>query len=228
MKLSSLIKQVFLSLILAFGFQFYSSAQILIMDLPPGYNKVDSFNLEKGIDGSPWLSDTWDSGVVRVSNGKIVKGLKYRYNVYKNELYFQSNDEVFKISSPDSIVSLELDGKKFVYKTSDPRDMGKKRFLEVAVDGVATLYINYYPDILPSNYNKALGTGNVNNILSIKQSYLIRVGDSLTLLDKKGKQFAVAFADKKAEIEAFIKQENISCKERSDVEKVVKYYNSLK
>jgi hypothetical protein len=228
MKNSTFIKQAFLSLILAFGFQYYLSAQIFVIDLPPGYNKVDSFNFEKGIDGSPWLSDTWDSGVIRTTNGKIVKGLKYRYNIYRNELYFQSNDEVYKISSPDSIVSLEMNDKKFVYLYSDPRNMGKKRFLEVAVDGVASLYINYYPDILPSNYNKALGTGNINSVLSIKQSYLIKVGNSLTLLDKKRTQFAVAFADKKAEIEAFIKQENTSFKERSDVEKVVKYYNSLK
>lgn len=228
MKISVLIKQAFISLILVLGFHFYLSAQLFVLDLPPGYNKVESTIMEKGLDGSPWLFDAWLPGTIKVTNGKTINGLKYRYNVYRNQMYFQLNDEIYKISTPDSIDQLVLGGKKFVYQSYNPLVPGKKCFLEVAVDGIAKLYINYYPEVLPPNYNKALGSGSVNETIIIKKSFLIENGDLLTQLDKKGKQFAVAFSDKKAEITAFIKQERISCKERSDVEKVVNYYNSLK
>lgn len=227
MKITSKIKHAFISLILIFGFHFHSSAQLFVLDLPPGYNKVESLNFEKGLDGSPWLSDTWIPGVAKVTNGKVIKGLKYRYNVYRNQLYFQSDNEIYKISTPDSIDQVEFDGKKFVYQKSDPL-LGNKRFLEVAVDGKAKLFINYYTEILPPNYNKALGSGSVNETIIIKKSFLIKVEGLLVVLDKKGKQFSVVFADKKPEITAFLKQENISCKEITDVEKVVNYYNSLK
>lgn len=227
MKITFIKKITTLCFLMVFGFQSYISAQILVLDLPPGYNKVVFTDREKGIDGSPWLIDAWSPGTIHLKNGKIIEGLKFRYNVYRNQMYFRLETIAYEISEPDSIDMLIMDGKKFVYQNTDPLKQTKKRLTEVAVDGNAKLFINYYPDILPSNYNKALGTGNVNNILTIKQSFLIKVGSKLTVLDKKGKLFLVAFADKKPEIIAFIKNGNISGKKRSDVEKVVNYYNSL-
>lgn len=229
MKVTFIVKSAILTVVLIFGVHFYSSSQRVILDLlPPGYYKVDSSSPEKGLNGSPWLSDSWTPGTIQLKNGKTIEGYTYRYNVYRNKLLFLYENTEYEISSPDSINLINLAGKDFVYQDSDPLHQGEKRFLEIAIDGKAKLYINYYPEILLPNYNKALNSGTANETITIKQSFLIKVGTTLTVLDKKCKLFPVIFSDKKSEISAFINKENISCKERSDVEKVVKYYNSLK
>jgi len=197
------------------------------MDLPPGHNKVVSAESEKGLDGSPWLTEDWVPGTIFLASGKTIEGLKYRYNVYRNQLYFKYNDAEYIVGSQDSIAYLLMEGKTFVYDNSDPTNRDKRRLMEVAVDGNARLYVNYYPEIIPANYNIALGSGNKNETVAVKESYLIKVGTVLTVVDRKGKLIPVALADKNQEVSAFIKKEKISPKNRADIEKVVRYYNSL-
>lgn len=197
------------------------------MDLPPGYNKVVSAEQEKGLDGSPWLTESWDPGTIVLTSGKSIEGLKYRYNVYRNLLYFQYLDSEYVVGSHDSIDYLKLDGKRFVYDWADPAKKDRMRLVELAVDGKAKLYINYYPLIVPANYNIALGSGNKNETVAVKESYLIKAGSVLTPVDKKGKHIPVAPADKKQEISEYMKKEKISARNRNDIEKLVRYYNSL-
>ncbi len=220
-------KHAFFLFLFMAGIQFFASAQIFIMDLPPGHNKVISAEKEKGLDGSPWLMEDWSPGTVRLISGKIIEGLSYRYNVYRNRLYFQYENAEFVISAPDSIDQLVMAGKIFVYDNPDSLAKDKKRLMEIAVDGPARLYVNYYPFIIPANYNIALGSGNANETVSVREAYLIKVGATLTTIDKKGKNITAAFPDKKQELDAFMKKINFSVKKRSDIEKAVRYYNSL-
>ncbi len=220
-------KQALLLFFFSVGMYLFAQAQVFIMDLPPGYNKVVSAEKEKGLDGSPWLTELWVPGTIALTSGKTIDGLKYRYNVYRNLLYFQYLDSEYVVGSHDSIDHLMLDGKRFVFDYADSKKKERKRMMELAVDGKAKLYINYYPFIIPANYNIALGSGNRNETVAVKESYLIKVGPVLTPVDKKGKQITVALADKKQEIGAYIKKENISARNRNDLEKLVKYYNSL-
>ena len=220
-------KHFFLLILLVFGFQFYVAAQVFVMDLPPGHNKVVSAENEKGLDGSPWLTENWVPGTILLISGKTIEGLKYRYNVYRNLLYFQYADADYMVGSQDSIDYLMMDGRKFVYDNSDPANRDKRRLMEVAVDGKARMYVNYYPEIIPANFNVALGSGNKNETVAVKESYLIELGEVLTVVDKKGKLIPVALADKSQEVSAFMKTEKISARNRADIEKVVRYYNSL-
>ena len=219
-------KHVLLILLISIGIRFCVNAQVFVADLPPGHNKIVSAEKEKGLDGSPWLTESWVPGTVLTIKGETITGLNYRYNVYRNRLYFQSNNTDYVISYPDSISQLLMDKKIFVYDNSDPVK-GNKRFMEVAVDGKAMLYVNYYPVIVPANFNIVLGTGSPNETVAVKEAYLIKVGRVLTAVDKKGKSILVAFADKNKEVSEFIKKEKISTKSREDIEKVVRYYNSL-
>jgi hypothetical protein len=220
-------KHALLLLLLLTGVNFYVNAQLFVADLPPGHNKVVSAEKEKGLDGNPWLTDEWVPGTVLTINGTKINGLNYRYNVYRNRLYFQYENAEYAVNSPDSIQQLLMDNRVFVYDDSDPSAKVNKRFMEIAVDGKAKLYVNYYPQIIPANFNIILGTGSQNETVAVKENYLIKVGDVITVVDKKGKLIPGAFADKNKEISEFIKTEKISPKNISDLEKVVRYYNSL-
>jgi len=219
-------KYALLIFLISFGIQFCVNAQVFVADLPPGHNKIVSAEKEKGLDGSPWLTESWVPGTVLTIKGETITGLNYRYNVYRNRLYFQSNNTDYVISYPDSIRQVLMDKKIFVYDNSDPVK-GNKRFMEVAVDGKAILYVNYYPVIVPANFNIVLGTGSPNETVAVKEAYLIKLGNVLTAVDKKGKLIPAALADKNKEVSEFIKKEKISPKNREDIEKVVRYYNSL-
>jgi hypothetical protein len=220
-------KYAFLVFLLSIGIQFFVNAQVFVADLPPGHNKIISAEKEKGLDGTPWLTESWVPGTVMTINGETITGLNYRYNVYRNRLYFQYNNTDYVISYPDSIKQLLMDKKTFVYDDSDPSVKVNKRFMEVAVDGKARLYVNYYPQIIPANFNIVLGSGSPNETVAVKETYLIKVGNVITAVDKKGKLIPVALSDKNKEISEFVKKEKISPKNKEDLEKVIRYYNSL-
>ncbi len=220
-------KHAFLVFLLSIGVQFFVNAQVFVADLPPGHNKIISADKEKGLDGSPWLTENWVPGTVLTIKGTTITGLDYRYNVYRNRLYFRYENADYVISYPDSIQQLLMDNKTFVFGDSDPSEKVNKRFMEVAVDGKARLYVNYYPQIIPANFNIILGTGSPNETVAVKENYLIKVGNVITEVDKKGKLIPVALSDKNKEISEFLKKEKISAKNLSDLEKVVRYYNSL-
>src|SRR5665647_294188 len=111
LKINFMRKHAFLLFLLSLGIQFCVTAQLFVADLPPGYNKVVSAEKEKGLDGSPWLTETWVPGSVVTMGGENINGLNYRYNVYRNRLYFQYENAEYVISSPDSIKQLKMDDK---------------------------------------------------------------------------------------------------------------------
>ena len=51
-------------------------------------------------DGTPLLNDNWGKGSVTFKDGKIVKELELKFNLEKNELYFNREGGMFLFNDP--------------------------------------------------------------------------------------------------------------------------------
>lgn len=51
-------------------------------------------------EGTPLLNDSWGKGSVIFKDGKIVKELELKFNLEKNELYFNREGEMFLFNDP--------------------------------------------------------------------------------------------------------------------------------
>lgn len=204
------------------------SAQIRIHDFPPGYNKVELFEREPGKDGSPWLTKNFSPGVITLKGGVVINDLEYRYNVYRNILFFRVKGLDYEITNPDSILSLNMENKKFSFINENPEKFKSSSLLEILIEGKISLFVKYYVEIIPPNKtNATLGYPPANEKILIKESYLLKKDNVYSLIDKKGNELYEIMADKKSEVAQFVKSEKLSFSKRLDIEKIVRYYNSL-
>ena len=220
-------KQIFLNLVFVIIISNCSFAQEPLEILPPGYTKVISPAKLKGVDGSPFLSEDWKPGVVNLINGNSIKGLTYRYNVYRNEMSFLYQEKEYAIGAPDSIKEMNLSGQRFIFGQVMQNNIIERSFFEVATEGKATLLVKYYIEVIPANFNVALNSGNPNDQIVVKERYCLKLGGNIVPIDKKGKLILTALSDKKTELAEFIDKEDISLKRRDGLLKVISYYNTL-
>lgn len=220
-------KMLFLSIMLAIITSNYVIGQQALTTLPPGNNPEIQPSKPKGVDGSPYLFDNWKPGIINLRDGNTIQGLSYRYNVQRNEMQFLYNNKEYAIGDPDSIMDINLDGKRFIFAQLYQNSIIVRSFYEVLTEGKVSLLIKYYIEVVPASYNVSFGTGNPNEQMYVKQRYCLKVDNKVVTLDKKGKELLNALSDKKEELAAYIKKEDISIKKKEGILKILSYYNSL-
>lgn len=204
------------------------SAQIRIHDFPPGYNKIEPFEREPGLDGTPWHTKSFLPGIVTLKGGVVIKDLEYRYNVYRNLLYFRVQGLDYEITNPDSIETLKMDNKIYSFINHNPEKQGLSSLMEIVIEGKSSLFVKFFSERIPPNKtNATLGYSPANEKIIIKEQYLLKVDNKYFPIDKKGLTIFEALADRKKEIENFVKKDKLSFSKRDDIVKLVKYYNSL-
>jgi len=202
-------------------------AQNIRLYAKPGYNNVyrDSY-FEKGIEGSPYMDD-WQSADIFFKNGKSVSGLKFRYNVYSNQMLYQDNNQTYIIGTPDSISEVRFFNKTFMYKEYKKNDKTDKCLFEVLFNGKVSLLNKYDVELIPATYNVAFATGNKNDRFSIKKQLYFQKEKLIVPVGKKSKLIEL-LSDKKDEISDFINSKKLSVKNEKDLILILVYYDQLK
>jgi len=197
-------------------------------ELPPGQNKIIINDSRPNLDGSQYLYDDWQKGSIFLNSGDTIKTIKLRFNVFKNEMQFQNNDQVYAIGSPENIKEIILGAHSFIYLNYNEDGKPKKSYFEIISRGNSCLLQFYYSEILPSNFNVALNSGNKNDQLSMKKKYFLKKGDTVIQIDKKGKNIVSAFELRGKEIQKYAKNNKLSFKNESDLIAIINFANSLK
>lgn len=205
-----------------------SFSQLYTVQLPPGNNKILTEEPTPGVVGSPYLQDGWSKGSVNTSNGKIIDNLNLRYDVYKKEIQFQADNKIYILSSPDSLNSVIIGSRRFIYLSfKDKKTMQKDYFEELSPVNKSQLLMRHTVRIIKSNYNKALNVGNKDDRFEHRSYYYIRKGNVIALIDKKGNSFFTLFAESSQELKKYVQQNSLSFSNREDIEQIVTYCNSL-
>ena len=78
------------------------------------------------VKGSPYLYEEFLFGVMSTVEAIRIEGLKYRYDIYSDEMQFILNTDTASITKPLTLRSIEIGDQKFVY---DVYKTGKIPFL---------------------------------------------------------------------------------------------------
>lgn len=205
-------------------------SQLYYVNLPPGHNKlVTTDERIPGIVGSPYFSDNWSKSEITLLNGKVINDLFLRYNVHSGEIHFQTDNKTYILGSPDSVVSIDMYDKRFVYLPyQEKRSAQKKDYFEVfSSDGMVQILIRHSRDVVKSNYNVALNTGEKDDRMVPKQTFYIRKENSNVEVDKRGDNVYELLKDRSGELKEFVKRNKISFTQGEDLKQLVEYYNSL-
>ena len=198
------------------------------MQLPVGYNKIYTSDNIPGIDGSPYLWEGWIIGNVTFRNGKTIRGLSLRYNTNKDEMQYQADNKIFIIGTPDSLTSINIGERTFVYNAFDDNGKYNRGYFEVISKGKAYILLRHKVLLKKSNYNAALDVGEKNDHLEHKEAYCIKKDDSIiVLIDKKGKNLLQLLSDKSDEVSDFVKKNHMSYTNKNELCRIADYYTSL-
>lgn len=198
------------------------------LELPPGENKIITSDLPENMEGSPFLDENWREGSIILNSNDTIPVILLRYNALNGEMQYMREKTAYAIGAPDLIKELYIEDRMFVYLPYKDGDELKKSFFEVLCPGQNSLIVLHSPEVLKSNYNAILNSGNKNDRLSIKRKYYLKTKDNIFLIDKMGKNYIEEFGDNQKSIQEFVDTKRISFKKESDLIEIIKFTNTLK
>lgn len=118
----------------------------------PGYTQISALDLRdmsgrpiaatnSEIKGSPFLNDKWGTGYVKLGNGRVIKDIFLRFNLFSNELNYKVDEVEFALTENASefFFSYEEEGisHQVLFRNGYPgaKPATAKLFFEVMADG---------------------------------------------------------------------------------------------
>lgn len=193
-------------------------------------NPITTFRYVRLTEGSPFFRDNWMKGVVVTDQGKRYRSDEIKLNLIDNEVHFLTpKKEEFVCSFPLKEVvltdSVSKDTFRFVHSSFTPAlAEAKKGWYLPLVDGKASLYLipaKVLQEVKP--YNSSIAE---QKIYTSDEFWLAHNGTVQKV--KKPKDLLLMLAGRKAELEKFLKGDEIKDKSVSgQMTALVQYYNSL-
>ena len=202
----------------------------LYTEYADGIAKMQFSREDREVVGTPFLEEEFLFGVLILHDGTQIDGQKYRYNIHADEMQFILREDTVAIYQPLKVQSVTLGKQKFIY---DLRKVGDDQleagYFEVLVEGQASLLLRRLSRMEVDEYVPTYmgGGGSKNLFYKHSQFRYIKVGDKAVEKIKNRRALMKAMEDRKSEITAFIKKNNLSVRQEGDLIEIVNYYNKL-
>lgn len=185
----------------------------------------------KLVDGSPYFKDEWLTGILISSTGQQYKDLSLKLNLHNNEVLYKDdkNSEMIATTAIKEIVLTDAEGNnyRFIHSSalpqqqSNPLDEGWYQWL---CSGTAELY-KYYHKLMSET--TPYGSATTEQRIKTKARYLVHYNNAFLEIPKL-KDAPSILANKKAELENFIKKNNDRNTSEDDrYITLIQYYNSF-
>jgi len=176
----------------------------------------------KDIEGSPYLNDEFLNGAFYM-NDTVAFKVPIRYNLYTDQMEYQSEGVNYVVGSPQTLSRIVLGGSEYYYLPA----IGKGGYFEMLETGKCKLLQKKRVEFKPSEGAKP--------IVGLTPAKFVRLSDDFYLVKNQNQPVKIvnlksvieALQDQKTKIEDFIKLEKIRNTKKENLIKIVKYYNSL-
>ncbi len=189
------------------------------------YERVHSgkANEYEGIEGSPYLTDDFVTGTFHMKDSAVVK-LPIRYNIYADEMQYQSKGINYAVGKPELLQKVILGESVFVFLPF----IAKGGYFELVESGKCILVQKWLVKFSPAEGPKPI-EGISKPAKFTKESDVFYLVTNSTEVFKVGNLKSVinALQNQKEKVERFIDQEKIKNTKKENLVKIVKYYNSL-
>jgi hypothetical protein len=177
------------------------------------------------VEGNPFLFSDWKRGDVILENGEKYKIEKINLDASRNQFVYSVNDSLFEFS--DNIREIKIygedSGSDMIFR-SDINPIAAN-FVQVLTKGKVTIFCEFNKKPEGENYS--------NGIVNNSRKYVLH-SDYYSLTDNKATPVKFTFStlddltlDKKDQVIAYIKTNNLKVKKEPDFLKAITFYNSL-
>lgn len=182
------------------------------------------------VKGSPYLNTEFLFGIMSTVEAVIIEGLKYRYDIYSDEMQFILDNDTASITRPLTLKFIEIGAQKFVYavyKTGE--NTVAAGYFEIIEQGKLTGLLRREMEIEQDIYVQNYGGGGGTKDFYFKEnrSYYFMFDQDIALKITNKKSFLEVIPDYRNQVKAFMKSEKISFRKPEDIKLIVSYYNDL-
>lgn len=193
------------------------------------YGTISSFNLsEKITKGSHYLYETWQIGDIELRDG-IIENCPFNIDLQSNAVEINT-DKGIRVLPMSKIENLKVRFNKVQHfanaRALDGNQAQLAGLVEVLVDNDVKLL--KYPFLYKKegSYNAALDMGNDETKLVVRNRYLLHTKNKLVEIPTSKKKFLTLFSSNQQEtLESFLKDNNISLKDQSDLISTFNFIN---
>jgi len=182
------------------------------------------------IEGTPLLNQDWGKGTVYFKDGAVAQNIDLKFNLEKNELYFNRDGEMFVFNDP--ILSFRMTyssstGKKEVHFRSGYPVNGrllKETFYEVLEDGAKFQFVAYRFTYLADSYR--YGGQSKKVFTENEELYIYDVAfGKISKIKKSESSLAEALPDLKDKVSTIIRDQKLKLKSNDDIKKIIAELN---
>jgi hypothetical protein len=183
------------------------------------------------VDGSPYLTENWVAGTVKLANGTTYTDVMLKYNLKDDELYFKNKDgETLAFAQPVQEFTLKYTDndelvKRYLRKGyKGIENATPNSYFEVLSDGTVQLLKKVSKVIIESQaFNSATKTRSFQENVSY---YLVRADKAVRVKNDK-KSILANIPDKQQQLQDYLKANKVNFRSDTDLAKFITYYNSL-
>ncbi|MEP6713355.1 MAG: hypothetical protein ABJA37_13095 [Ferruginibacter sp.] len=182
------------------------------------------------VEGSPLLFDDWKSGEVTLANNEKFEIDKLNMDASRDKFIYLKNDTMYEFFNEVKEVKINLgstedESKKYmVFKEGVNPDNGN--FVQVLASGKITIFQEYDKKPEGENYSNGIVENVRKYVLHSSKSALVNK-KVIPIKSYSSSALEDLTSDKKTEVEAYVKQNNLKLKKESDFLKAIDYYNSI-
>jgi len=210
------------------------SSQIIIkgigdLETVVRFSKGLTFEHQKSyssIEGTPYLSENFKPGEVYTKDRILYKD-SLRYNIYADEIEFKVDDIIHWIAEPQNIVHVKIEKSSFIFIHNGEKKNKKGSYYELLVGGKCQLLLKRNIAFLEAEDAKPYIEAKSAQFRKMNDKYFLQIDNGIPQLITNMKSVKNTLSEKGSDISKYIKKEKISTKEKDDLIKLVKYYNSL-
>lgn len=178
---------------------------------------------------SVYMTDDWSTGTVLLKSGEAIPNLPIKYDLKNNLLEIRTNAGI-KVAGFTKLKGFEIEGvadKQIFLNAAELNIADLTGLVEELVKDKVSLYSKSYLEVLPSNYNPALNVGSRTDTFVKKEKIFLVRDNVVTDVTKSGKKILGMFGERSGAIEQFVKENDLSYKNKEDLKKIVEKYNEL-
>jgi hypothetical protein len=181
------------------------------------------------VQGSPYFSDIWLQGSVRLSDGKFYENMALRYDLVGDQLIFKSlaGEPMNFVLEVNEFKLLSTAAEELNFRNGfKPADEGtEKTFYQVLSDGETPLLKRTWKKVIEQKpYTSATIE---KSFRQLESYYLVKQGTPVRI-KKDRKAVLEILTDYHSQLDQFIKLNNLNLKNDPDLVSLITYYNSLK
>ena len=182
-----------------------------------------------GVEGSPLLFDNWKAGEVTLHNGERFHVAKVNFDVEDQKFIYNKNDTVYEFIDNLKEVRIYNDeqhssNNDLVFNpATNPALQG---FVQILTSGKVSIVREY--DKKPKGENYSNGMVNNTRKYVLKTSQSAMVNDKIIPINKYNLAILEELtAEKRKEMDAFLKENKVNPKKENDFLSAIKFYNSI-